>query len=323
VDTSRRSLGAVSDRVEHDDPRGELSSGIRSAVLAYSMWGGFTAYWKLLSDFAPVDLVGWRIASATLVLVVLLVARGTWGNVAGALANRQTRRRLALASALLAVNWSTYVFAVVSDRVLETALGYFLAPLITMAIGVLVLGERLTPMKRAAAVLAIASILITSISYGAVPWVAVFLGGSWAWYGLTKRRVPLGPVDSLGSEVLLLLPLASVVVVISLVRDGGVVDSAGAGVWPWLGLLGTGVVTAAPLLLFAHAAKRVPFTLLGPIGWLVPIINLLLGWVAYGESMPALRLIGFALVWGALVGIAIETVRSERSLSAAPSTDGR
>jgi chloramphenicol-sensitive protein RarD len=313
----------VSDPVESDDPRGQLSSGIRSAVLAYSMWGGFTAYWKLLADFAPFDLVGWRIASATLVLVVLLVARGTWGNVGGALADPRTRRRLALASALLAVNWSTYVFAVVSDRVLETALGYFLAPLITMAIGVLVLGERLTPMKRAAAVLAIASILITSISYGAVPWVAVFLGGSWAWYGLTKRRVPLGPVDSLGSEVLLLMPLASVVVVISLVRDGGVVDSASAGVWPWLGLLGTGVVTAAPLLLFAHAAKRVPFTLFGPIGWLVPIINLLLGWIAYGESMPALRLIGFALVWAALVGIAIETVRAERSRSAALSTDHR
>ena len=118
--------------------------GIRSAVLAYTMWGGFTAYWKLLSDFAPADLVGWRVASATGVLVVLLVARGTWGNVVRALSDAATRRRLALASALLAVNWSTYVFAVVSDRVLETALGYFLAPLITMAIGVVVLGERLT-----------------------------------------------------------------------------------------------------------------------------------------------------------------------------------
>ena len=96
--------------------------GIRSAVLAYTMWGGFTAYWKLLSDFAPADLVGWRVASATGVLVVLLVARGTWGNVVRALSDAATRRRLALASALLAINWSTYVFAVVSDRVLETAL---------------------------------------------------------------------------------------------------------------------------------------------------------------------------------------------------------
>ena len=292
-------------------------------MLAYGMWGGFTAYWKLLSEFAPADLVGWRIASATLVLAILLIARGTWGNVIGALSDPPIRRRLALASALLAVNWSTYVFAVVSDRVIETALGYFLAPLITMAIGVLVLGERLTPMKRAAAVLAVASILITSISYGAVPWVAVFLGGSWAWYGLTKRRVPLGPVDSLGSEVLLLMRLAGVVVAISLVRDGGVIDAAGPGISPWLGLLGTGVITAAPLLLFAHAAKRVPFTLFGPIGWMVPIINLLLGWVAYGESMPALRLIGFALVWVALIGIAVETVRAERSRSAALSTDRR
>ena len=292
-------------------------------TIRYGMWGGFTAYWKLLSEFAPADLVGWRIASATLVLAILLIARGTWGNVIGALSDPPIRRRLALASALLAVNWSTYVFAVVSDRVIETALGYFLAPLITMAIGVLVLGERLTPMKRAAAVLAVASILITSISYGAVPWVAVFLGGSWAWYGLTKRRVPLGPVDSLGSEVLLLMPLAGVVVAISLVRDGGVIDAAGPGISPWLGLLGTGVITAAPLLLFAHAAKRVPFTLFGPIGWMVPIINLLLGWVAYGESMPALRLIGFALVWVALIGIAIETLRAERSRSAALSTDRR
>ena len=291
--------------------------GIRSAVLAYTMWGGFTAYWKLLSDFAPADLVGWRVASATGVLVVLLVARGTWGNVVRALSDAATRRRLALASALLAVNWSTYVFAVVSDRVLETALGYFLAPLITMAIGVVVLGERLTTTKRVAATLAVASIVVTSISYGAIPWVAVFLGGSWAWYGLTKRRVPLGPVDSLGSEVLLLMPFATLVVAISLWRDGGVVDSAGPGIGPWLLLLGTGLITAAPLLLFAHAAKRVPFTLFGPIGWLVPTINLLLGWIAYDESMPALRLIGFALVWVALIAVALETVRAERGRSTA------
>lgn len=292
------------------DPRSK--SGVRSAVIAYALWGSLTAFWKLLNEFSAVDLIGWRVIAAVIVLWLLVTARGQMSNVVAAMRDPSVRRFLLLAAGLLVVNWSTYVGAIVSGRVLETALGYFLAPLITMTIGVTLLGERLTPMRMLAIVLVITSISILTVSYGQIPWLSFALGGSWAFYGLVKRRVPLGPIDSLTGEVTTLLPLAVVVVVISLTRSGGVGEIATS--FDWVLLAATGLVTAAPLLLFAHAAPRVPFTLLGPIGWMVPVINFLLGWLAYGETMTPARFIGFAIVWLALVAVAVETVLKARSV---------
>ena len=294
------------------DPRSK--SGVRSAVIAYALWGSLTAFWKLLNEFSAVDLIGWRVIAAVIVLWLLVTSRGQMANVVTAIRDPSVRRCLLLAAGLLVVNWSTYVGAIVSGRVLETALGYFLAPLITMTIGVTVLGERLTPMRMLAIVLVITSISILTVSYGQIPWLSFALGGSWAFYGLVKRRVPLDPIDSLTGEVTTLLPIAVVVVIISLTRSGGVGEIATG--FDWVLLAATGLVTAAPLLLFAHAAPRVPFTLLGPIGWMVPVINFLLGWLAYGETMTPARFIGFAIVWLALVAVAVETVlraRNERS----------
>jgi chloramphenicol-sensitive protein RarD len=294
------------------DPRSK--SGVRSAVIAYALWGSLTAFWKLLNEFSAVDLIGWRVIAAVIVLWLLVTSRGKMANVVTAIRDPSVRRFLLLAAGLLVVNWSTYVGAIVSGRVLETALGYFLAPLITMTIGVTLLGERLTPMRMLAIVLVITSISILTVSYGQIPWLSFALGGSWAFYGLVKRRVPLDPIDSLTGEVTTLLPIAVVVVIISLTRSGGVGEIATG--FDWVLLAATGLVTAAPLLLFAHAAPRVPFTLLGPIGWMVPVINFLLGWLAYGETMTAARFIGFAIVWLALVAVAVETVlraRNERS----------
>lgn len=294
------------------DPRSK--SGVRSAVIAYALWGSLTAFWKLLNEFSAVDLIGWRVIAAVIVLWLLVTSRGQMANVVTAIRDPSVRRFLLLAAGLLVVNWSTYVGAIVSGRVLETALGYFLAPLITMTIGVTLLGERLTPMRMLAIVLVITSISILTVSYGQIPWLSFALGGSWAFYGLVKRRVPLDPIDSLTGEVTTLLPIAVVVVIISLTRSGGVGEIATG--FDWVLLAATGLVTAAPLLLFAHAAPRVPFTLLGPIGWMVPVINFLLGWLAYGETMTPARFIGFAIVWLALVAVAVETVlraRNERS----------
>jgi len=299
------------------DPRSK--SGVRSAVIAYALWGSLTAFWKLLNEFSAVDLIGWRVIAAVVVLWVLVASRGDLANVVTAIRDASVRRFLLLAAALLVVNWSTYVGAIVSGRVLETALGYFLAPLITMTIGVIVLGERLTPMRVLAMVLVITSITILTISYGQIPWLSFALGGSWAFYGLVKRRVPLGPIDSLTGEVTTLLPIAIVVVIISLTRSGGVGDIASG--FDWALLAATGLVTAAPLLLFAHAAPRVPFTLLGPIGWMVPVINFCLGWLAYGETMTVARFIGFAIVWLALVAVAVETVLRAHNSRTQPRPD--
>ncbi|MFP5486747.1 MAG: EamA family transporter, partial [Acidimicrobiia bacterium] len=154
---------------------------------------------------------------------------------------------------------------------------------------------------------ALVAVIVITVSYGAFPWVAVVLATSWSWYGLTKRRVPLGPVESLTSELLVLVVPAALLVASGFVRSGGIPDQAVGADWAYL--VGTGAITAFPLLLFAFAAQRVPFTVLGPANYLVPLINFLLGWLAFDEALPPSRVVGFVLVWVALVLVTIDTVR--------------
>lgn len=281
--------------------------GLQAAIVAYTLWGLLTIYWKQLTGLDALELIGWRVATAATVMAAIVTATGRWPTVVGALRDTAVLRRVALASVLLTVNWTTYVWAVVNDRVIETALGYFLAPLGTMALGVTLLGESLTSLKRVSIGCAGVAVVVLTVSYGQVPWVALLLAASWSWYGLTKRRVPLDPIESLTSELLVLAAPAVVLVAAGWFRTEGIPSQA-VGI-DWAFLLGSGAITALPLLMFAYAAQRVPFTLLGPTNYLVPLINFLLGWLAFGEELPVERFIGFGLVWLALVLVTIDMVR--------------
>ncbi|MFW2333401.1 EamA family transporter RarD [Ilumatobacter sp.] len=281
--------------------------GLRAAIVAYTLWGLLTLYWKQLVGLDAFELIGWRVSTAGIVMALVVTVLGRWPSVVGALRNPSTLGRVTLASLLLTVNWTTYVWAVVNDRVIETALGYFLAPLATMALGVFVLGEQLTPLKRASIGFAAVAVVVLTVSYGRMPWVALILAVTWSWYGLTKRRVPLDPIESLTSELLVLFVPAAALVGLGWFRSDGIpVDAAGVD---WLLLGGTGAITALPLLLFAFAAQRVPFTVLGPANYLVPLINFLLGWLVFDEPLPPSRIVGFGLVWIALVLVTVDTVR--------------
>ena len=284
--------------------------GLQAAVVAYALWGFLTIYWKQLGGLDAIGLIGWRVATAGVVMTVVVTLLGRWDAVATALRDRAVGSRIALASALLTVNWTTYVWAVVNDRVIETALGYFLAPLGTMGLGVVVLGESLTPLKRWSIGCASVAVVVLTVSYGRMPWVALVLAASWSWYGLTKRRVPLDPIESLTGELLVLLVPAAALVASGWLRADGIPSHADG--LDWMFLSGTGAITALPLLLFAFAAQRVPFTLLGPANYLVPLINFALGWLAFGEPLPPSRVVGFALVWLALVLVTADTVRGSR-----------
>jgi len=281
--------------------------GLQAAVVAYTLWGLLTLYWKQLAGLDAFELIGWRVSTAALVMALVVTILGRWSTIRAALRDRALVARITLASLLLTVNWTTYVWAVVNERVIETALGYFLAPLGTMALGVVVLGERMTPLKWASVGCAGVAVIVLTASYGRMPWVALVLAATWSWYGLTKRRVPLDPIESLTSELLVLFVPAAALVGAGWLRTEGIPDQA-AGI-DWLLLIGTGAITALPLLLFAFAAQRVPFTLLGPTNYLVPLINFLLGWLVFGEPLPTSRLIGFGLVWIALALVTVDTVR--------------
>jgi chloramphenicol-sensitive protein RarD len=281
--------------------------GLQAAVVAYVLWGLLTIYWKQLSGLDAIELIGWRVSTAGLVMSLIVTSLRRWPTVIRALRDRSVVSRIVLASVLLTVNWTTYVWAVVNDRVIETALGYFLAPLGTIALGVILLGEELTPLKRASIACAAVAVVVLTVSYGRMPWVALVLAGTWSWYGLTKRRVPLDPIESLTSELLVLFLPAVGLVGLGWLRTNGIpAEAVGSD---WVLLAGTGAITALPLLLFAYAAQRVPFTLLGPANYLVPLINFLLGWLAFGEPLPPSRIVGFGLVWIALMLVTTDMVR--------------
>lgn len=284
----------------------EQRRGLEAAIVAYVMWGLLTLYWKQLGDFDPVELVGWRISTAALVMTAGLLLTGRASNLR-LLLDRNILASVVVASLLLTVNWSTYVWAVSNDHVIDTALGYFLAPLGTMAIGVLVLGERLTPLKRLSIGCAVAAVVVLIVSYGSFPWVALLLAVSWTSYGFVKRRVALDPVTSLTGELLVLVVPAVAIVIARFGSADGVPQQASHV--ELLLVLGTGVITATPLLLFAYAAKRVPFTILGPANYLIPVTNFLLGWLVFDEALPPSRIVGFALVWCALIFATVDMVR--------------
>ena len=278
----------------HPDQR----RGFQAALFAYTLWGLLTIYWKQLAGLDAFQLIGWRVVTATIIMLAVVAAGGHWPAIKQALSTPATLSRLVGAAVLLTVNWTTYVWAVVNDRVIETALGYFLAPLGTMALGVFVLGEKLTTIKRVSIGLVLVAVAVLAGSAGRVPWVALGLAISWSWYGLTKRRVPLDAIASLTAELIVLATPALGLVIVGWYQADGIPHKA-AGV-DWIFLLGTGAITATPLLLFAFAAKRVPFTMLGPTNFLVPGINFLLGWLVYHETITSSALIGFGLVWVAL-----------------------
>ena len=287
-----------------------VARGVRVGLAAYTLWGLLTIYWKQLSGFDALELIGWRMTCAGVVMVGVVTARGTWPKLIVAFSDRTTLLRLVIAAVLLTANWGSYVWAVVNDRVIETALGYFIAPLATMAIGVIVLREQPTSAQRAAFGLASIAVVILTVSNGRPPWIAIVLAATWSLYGLTKRQIPLDAVDSLAGETFVMMIPATILLVAVSGRTGSVVAVAD-GV-DWIFVVGTGAITAIPLMLFASAAKSIPFTLLGPLNLIVPVINFGLGWLLYDEPMPIDRVVGFAFVWAALLAVIIDRFRTAR-----------
>lgn len=289
-------------------PRAIERRGVQVGLLAYLMWGFLTIYWKRLDGFDAIELIAWRMLCAAVVMALIVSVRRTWPTIRTALTDGAMVRRLVVAALLLTVNWGSYVWAVTNDRVIETALGYFMAPLATMAIGVFVLGETPTTAQRFAFGCAAVAVVILTISYGRPPWIALVLAATWSLYGLSKRRIDLGAIDSLAGETFVLF-LPSVIAVAALsARSDSVAQTASVSDWGFV--LGTGLITAVPLMLFAFAAKTIPFTLLGPLNLVVPVVNFLLGWAIYDEPVPLDRLVGFGFVWLALVAVMWDRVRT-------------
>ena len=276
---------------------------------AYLLWGLFPLYWPLLAPSAPLEVLAHRILWSLVVVVVLLAVTRRVEQVRAAVRDRRRLAQIALAAVVVAINWGTYIYGVTNDRVVETSLGYFVNPIVTVLLGVVVLGERLRPAQWTALGAAFVAVVVLTVENGSPPWIALVLAFSFGTYGLLKKTAGVGAVEGLAIETGVLLPVAAVYVV---VIGGGTFATEGVGHAALLAL--SGVVTAIPLLLFGAAASRIPLSTLGVLQYLAPTMQFVLGITLFDEPLPAVKLLGFVLVWCAVALFTIDVLRHGRQL---------
>ena len=280
---------------QEDAAQRDARSGVTLGLAAYLIWGLVTIFWKHLKGFDSFELIGWRITTSAILLIAYMTATKRIKPLLVTMCNPTMLFRLALASILLTINWTTYVWAVINGHVIETALGYFIAPLCTMVLGVFLLHEKLRRAQIIAVCFAVCGVVVLTVAYGRVPWIALTIATSWTFYGYLKKQVQLPPLESLTGEVIVACVPALVYVAVCWNRVGSVANTASSTEWVLIAL--TGLVTTVPLLLFAASSQRIPLTLIGPMQYIVPTINFLLGWLLYSEEITATKVAGFALIW--------------------------
>ena len=276
-------------------------------LTAWTMWGFFPLYWPLLEPSGAVEILAHRIFWSMIVMLGVVVALRKRDSLRATVAQRRTRWLLAVAAALITVNWGTYIWGVNNHHVVETSLGYFINPLVSVLIGVVVLGERLRRLQWAALALAAVAVLALTVEYGHPPWVALILAISFGSYGLAKKKANSGAVESLVVETLVVSPVALGYLVFLTATGASTFGSNGG--WHVALVVGTGVVTVLPLLAFGGAATRIPLSTLGLMQYVTPTVQFLLGILFFHEPMPAMRWVGFALIWLALVLFTAESLR--------------
>lgn len=293
-------------------PTGGSTRGALYALGAYLLWGFLPLYFLQLKPTGPFEVVAWRIILAFVFCLLLLSVLRMWRPFLAIVRQPRLMGLTAVAGVLIYVNWQTYLFGALTDRVIETSLGYFINPIVTVLLGVIVLRERLRVLPWIAVGIAVAAVVVIVVGYGAFPWIALTLAFSFGFYGLVKKQI--GPavdaVSGLTLESLWLLPVAAVQLV--LVANLSGITLGTGGMLHTVLLLLAGAVTAVPLLLFASGARRVPLTVIGLLQFVAPIIQFVIGvWVLH-EPMTVERWVGFALVWVALVMLSVDSVVAAR-----------
>lgn len=287
--------------------------GVLLGTAAYLMWGLFPLYWPLLEPSGSLEVLAHRVLWSLAVVVLMLAATRRLGAVWAVAADRRRLAKLALAAAFIAVNWGVYIYGVTTERVVEASLGYFINPLVTVLLGVAVLGERLRRAQWVAVAAAVVAVVVLTVAGGELPWIAIVLACSFGAYGLLKKTAGVGALEGLAVETAVLLPVTVLFVGWLGVSGNGTFGSEGPGHAGLLAL--SGVITAIPLLLFGAAASRIPLSTLGVLQYLTPTMQFALGIVVFHEPLPLAKLIGFVLVWTALVLFTVDLVRHHRRAS--------
>jgi chloramphenicol-sensitive protein RarD len=291
----------------------ELRRGTVYGFLAYGIWGLFPLYFAALVPSGAFEVLAHRILWTLAVCALVLLVRRDLGWVRPLATRRRLVAGIAVAGLLIAANWTVYVLAVLTGRTYEAALGYFLNPIVTVALGVVVLRERLRPGQWVAVGIGFVAAVYLTVAGGVVPWIPLALAFSFGLYGLTKKRVgaSLQALHSLAAETALLAPVA--VAVLFVLGARGETTFTGHGGWHTALLVLAGVVTAVPLLFFAAAARRIPLVTVGLIQFITPVLQLVVGVTLLGEHVSGRLWVGFGIVWVALAVLSWDSLRAARN----------
>ncbi|MEI7655624.1 MAG: EamA family transporter RarD [Actinomycetes bacterium] len=286
--------------------------GTAFAITAYALWGLFPLYWPLLEPASPWEILANRVWWSFVFLAAVAWVRKGWPQVAAVARNRRSAVLLAAAALLVTINWGLYIWAVNNHQVVESALGYFINPLVSVALGMIVLKERLNRLQWVAISIATAAVAVLAVDYGRLPWIALVLASSFGSYGLLKKMAGVDAFASLTFETSVLAPISlSAMVFLQLTHHSTLIHHGGVHV---LLLVLTGAITAIPLLFFGAGAGRVPLTTMGVLQYIAPIIQFTLGVTVIGEAMPTSRWFGFGAVWLALIVFGVDAYRRAQAV---------
>jgi chloramphenicol-sensitive protein RarD len=291
-----------------------MNKGIVYALGAYVCWGVFPLYFMWLRRVPALELISHRIVWSCLMLCGVLLLTRQWSAFCASIPRPRVVRTYLAAAILIGINWGVFLWAIIANYVIEVSLGYFLSPIVNVLMGVLFLRERLRPWQWASIALAAAGVLYLIHAYGGLPWIALALALSFGIYGLVKKGAPLRSLDGLTLETAFLFPPALAYLLY--------VSAAGHGTFPQAGtsinllLIGSGVATAVPLLLFASASQRIPLWQLGMLQYLAPTLQFILGLIVFNEPVTAAQFRGFGLIWTALLIFALEGYLNGRGQAA-------
>lgn len=287
-----------------------MKKGVVAGLGAYLLWGVFPIYWKWLQTVPALQILGHRMVWSLIFVAGLLVLQRDRAWLGAALRQRKTLLTYTLAAVLLSGNWFIYIWAVNAGYIVETSLGYFINPLVNVLLGVIILNERLRRAQAGAVILAGVGVLYLTVNYGRLPWIALALAFSFAIYGLLKKTAPLSATHSFTLETMVMLVPATTYLVFQEVSGVGAF-----GHQSWLVtllLVLAGPVTSIPLILFGVAARRIPLSMIGFLQYLAPTLQFLIGVFIYRESFPTSRLLGFSLIWIALIIYSLDSLLHSR-----------
>lgn len=285
-------------------------TGIALGAAAYLCWGFFPLYWPLLDPAGSIEILAHRVVWSLVFVALLLTVTSRWASFHTIWSDRRLLVILAVASIAVAINWGVFIYGVTHDHVIETSLGYFINPLVTVLLGVFVLGERLRIVQWAAVGVGFVAVTILTVDYGRLPIIALALAFSFGTYGFLKKKANLGAVEGLTMETAILAPVA--LIFLGALQFRGSLTFGHEGLSNALLLALTGVVTAIPLLLFGGAATRLSLTTVGLLQYLGPIVQFILGLFVFDEQMTTARWVGFILVWLALVIFTVDALANHR-----------